>query len=176
MAALRARALADLAESGLAESDADLRFGVEMRYRGQMNEIAVAMPERPTEPGASARLREAFETLYRLRFGAGTLRAGGALEVVSFRVDAVVPTAKPPLARREVAAPSLAPASRRPVYLRGRGHVDAAIHDFGVLPEGAVIEGPAVIERDMTTIWVPPEAAARIDAYGNIEIRPEGQT
>ena len=175
-AALRRRADADLAASGLAPDAASLHYGVEMRYRGQMNEISVTLPERAAEVGAATRLREAFESLYRERYGAGAVRAAAALEIVSFQIDAAVATGAPPLAVRHVEAPNAAPIRTREVFIRGRGRIVAAIHDFGALPAAADIHGPAVIERDMTTIWVPPGASAALDIHGNLEIRPQTQS
>ena len=172
IAALRERAEADLAASGLAPDSATLHYGVEMRYRGQMNEISVPLPERATEAGAAGRLRDAFEDVYRDRYGAGTVRADAALEVVNFRIDAVVATEAAPLALRNVEAPSPHPIRSRAVFVRGKGRIQAAIHDFAALAPATEIAGPAVIERDMTTIWIPPGAAARLDVYGNLEIRP----
>lgn len=173
-AVLRARAEADLEAGGLAPERAAFRYAVEMRYRGQMNEISVSLPEAPEAAWTPARLRAAFEASYRGCYGAGALREGAALEAVSFQLDAAVETEPPPLARRRASGRAARPASRRRVFVAGLGRVDAAVHDFDGLPAAAEIPGPAVIERDMTTVWVPPGAGAALDAYGNVEIRPAG--
>ena len=35
-------------------------------------------------------------------------------------------------------------------------------------------EGPAVIESDNTTIWLPPGASGELAAYGNLKISTGG--
>jgi N-methylhydantoinase A len=59
------------------------------------------------------------------------------------------------------------------IFHRGVGWIDAEIHDFNGLLPGAEIFGPAVIERDNTTIWLPPGTTAMLDPFGNVEIEPK---
>ena len=66
-----------------------------------------------------------------------------------------------------------APGRRRPVYLRGRGFVDADVYAYDDLAAGAPLAGPAVIERESTTIWLPPGTSATLDVYGNLAIDVE---
>ena len=173
MAALARRAEADLAASGLAPDDAAIRYSVEMRYRGQMNEISLDLPDGAAEPGLADRLRHAFGTLYEQRYGASAVRQAAGLEIVSFGIEAVVAADVPRFAERAGASTGPRPTGRRRVHRRGAQPLEAEIHDFAALAPGADFAGPAVIERDMTTIWVPPSATARLDRLGNIEIQPE---
>ena len=172
MAALARRAEADLAASGLAAGDAAIRYSVEMRYRGQMNEISLDLPDGAAEAGLADRLRHAFQALYAERYGASAVRPAAELEIVSFGIEATLGAEPPPVAERAVAAAGPGAVGRRRVHRRGAEPLEAEVHDFGNLAPGAQVAGPAVIERDMTTVWVPPAALARLDRLGNIEIRP----
>ncbi|MDE0334788.1 MAG: hydantoinase/oxoprolinase family protein [Defluviicoccus sp.] len=172
--ALARRAGADLAASGFATGDATIRYSVEMRYRGQMNEITLDLPEGGAEPGLAGRLRRAFESLYEQRYGASAVRASAGLEIVSLGVEASVAAEIPAFAERASPEAGPGPARRRRIHRRGAEPLDAEIHDFATLGPGAAVAGPAVIEREMTTVWVPPSALARVDRLGNIEIAPEG--
>ena len=172
MTVLAGRAEADLAASGLAIEDAAIRYGVEMRYRGQMNEISLDLPDGAAGAGLAERLRHAFQTLYAERYGASAVRPAAGLEIVSFGIEATVGADPPPVAQRAVAAAGPGSVGRRGVHRRSAEPLEAEIHDFATLRTGAVVAGPAVIERDMTTIWIPPSALARLDRLGNIEIRP----
>ena len=172
--ALARRAEADLAASGFLPGDATIRYSVEMRYRGQMNEITLDLPEGGAKPGLADRLRRAFRSLYEQRYGASAVRASAVLEIVSLGVEASVAADIPAFAERPSPEATSGPACRRRIHRRGAPPLDAEIHDFDTLDSGAAIAGPAVIERDMTTIWVPPAASARVDRLGNIEIAPEG--
>lgn len=175
LAALARRAEADLAASGFAAEDAAIRYSVEMRYRGQMNEVSLDFPEGGTEPGLAGRLRRAFESLYERRYGASAVRAAAGLEIVSFGVEASVAAEVPEFSERASPPAAPGPVRRRRIHRRGADPLEAEIHDFATLGPAAAVAGPAVIERDMTTIWVPPSALARVDRLGNIEIAPEGR-
>ncbi len=109
-------------------------------------------------------------------FGAGTVRAGTPLELISFRVEATRATRRPTLAaRKETAIAQTGPESRQ-VYIRGTGKVDASILDFAALKADHEYQGPAIIERDTTTIWLPPGASATMDMLGNIAIVPQTES
>ena len=69
---------------------------------------------------------------------------------------------------------SSAPARRRPVYLRGRGFIDAAVFAFDDLAANVPVAGPAIVERESTTIWLPRATSATLDVYGNLAIEVEG--
>jgi N-methylhydantoinase A len=116
-------------------------------------------------------LRSAFEALYRRRYGAGTFRREMPLEIINFRAEAVKPTEKPPFAalfKDGRGAP--AAHTRRRVYQRTSGWIDASVYAFGDLAAGATIPGPAIVERESTTVWLPPGARATLDVYGNLTI------
>jgi N-methylhydantoinase A len=157
--------------SGLDTTQAKMRYSVDMRYVGQMNEVPVSLSRGRLRPSDSRTLRESFEALYRQRYGAGTTRAQAPLEIISFQAEAVTPTEKPafsPLFENKPASP--APPRRRPVYLRGRGFIDAAVYSFDRLAPDIPMAGPAIIERESTTIWLPPSTRATLDVYGNLTI------
>ena len=172
-AELRARAAADLAEAGFDAADCRFRYRMELRYQGQMNEITLDWPRDRMDGDDADALRRLFEDHYERRFGAGTTRPESPLELISFRVEASHPTQRPDLAAVESGYTAPPEVRLRPVYLRGRGFVDAEIVDFRTLAAGAAMAGPAVIERDTTTLWIPPGCTATMDAWGNIAIESE---
>ena len=177
LAELEERALADLLASGLDPARVRMRTTFDMRYVGQMNEVPLDWPGRRLAPADLAGLRTAFEALYRQRFGAGAAHGDSPLEIISFRVEAIHATAKPDFARlfQERPGAVIAPRGRRPVYLRGRGWTESAIYAWGDLLAGVTLPGPAVIERESTTIWLPPGTSATLDPWGNLAIDVEGQ-
>jgi len=170
---VEARARADMTASGHAPDDAEMRYRIDMRYRGQMNEVSLPWPVGRLDSTSVDGLRDAFEALYQRRFGAGTIRRETPLELISFRAEAVLETDKPNFAILERGACD-SPERRRKVYRRGDGWLDARVIYFDNLAPSQPIEGPAVIECDNTTIWLPPSASGELDAYGNLEIRTGG--
>jgi N-methylhydantoinase A len=170
-AELAESARSDMRASGLDPAEATMRYGVEMRYMGQMNEIPLPWPRDRFEDTDVPALRTAFEALYQQRYGAGTFRRETPLEIISFRAEAVKTTDKPrfaPLFQDRRAGDG--PHRQRPVYMRGRGWIVAAIYAFDDLAPATPIAGPAVIERESTTIWLPPGARATLDVYGNLAL------
>jgi N-methylhydantoinase A len=173
LAELAERVRADMRTSGLDPAQAAMRFGVDMRYVGQMNEVPVALRHGGLEAQDGKTLRAHFEALYQQRYGAGTTRAQAPLEVISFLAEAVTTTEKPafaPLFAGRRPAPAAAPHRQRPVYVRGRGPIQASVHSYATLAPDMPIAGPAIIERESTTIWLPPSASATLDPYGNLAI------
>lgn len=170
---LRATAAADIEAAGIAPVTCTFRHRIEMRYRGQMNEVTLDWPSDRFETDDIDALRDLFEAYYQKRFGAGTVRAETPLELISFRVEAIHKTRRPDLAAIDDTAIEQSGPKTRPVYLRGMGYVDADIIDFAALKTGTPYHGPAVIERDTTTIWLPPGATATMDTLGNVAIVPQ---
>lgn len=170
---LRAAAAGDMEAAGIDPAACTFRHCIEMRYRGQMNEVTLDWPSDRFDADDIEVLRNLFEGYYEKRFGAGTVRAQTPLELISFRVDATHATRRPALAALDETAIAPSGPKTRPVYLRGTGYVDADIIDFAALKSGPTYHGPAVIERDTTTIWLPPGATATMDVYGNLAIVPQ---
>jgi N-methylhydantoinase A len=171
LAELAARARADLRASGFDPAEAAMRYGVDMRYMGQMNEVPLPWPRGQIEAADVPALRAAFEALYQQRYGAGTTRREAPLELISFRAEAVKATEKPafaPLFADKRGKP--APRRQRSVYMRGVGWIEAAVYAFDDLVPGAPLAGPAIIDRESTTIWLPAGARATLDVYGNLAI------
>ncbi|MDE0794473.1 MAG: hydantoinase/oxoprolinase family protein [Alphaproteobacteria bacterium] len=171
--ALRAAAAADMEAAGINPAACTFRHRIEMRYRGQMNEVTLDWPSDRFDVDDIEVLRDLFEAYYQKRFGASTIRAQTPLELISFRVEATHPTSRPALAALDETAIALSSPKTRPVYLRDTGFMDADIIDFAALKAGPTYHGPAVIERDTTTIWLPPGASATMDTFGNLAVIPQ---
>ncbi len=169
-AELAERAQADMRASGLDVARTFMHYGLDMRYVGQMNEVPLPCTRGQLEGADVAGLRTAFETLYQQRYGAGTTRAQAPLEIISFRAEAVKTTEKPTFAPLFAGKRGSATPRRRPVTMRGHGRLDAAVHNFNDLAPDGPVAGPAIIERESTTIWLPPATRATLDVYGNLAI------
>ncbi|HTV88239.1 MAG TPA: hydantoinase/oxoprolinase family protein [Stellaceae bacterium] len=142
-----------------------------MRYRGQGHEIAVPLPARAYDAGDGAALMAAFETAYRRLYS--RVIPGVEVEVLSWVLLLAAPA---PHAAAD--APPEPPPSR-PQAARRRAAFDAdaaefaeiAIYERDTLVPGAVISGPAIIVEDETSTVVTRHFDARIDAFGDIDMR-----
>jgi N-methylhydantoinase A len=172
---LKSRVLSDMRTAGFDPDELLVRYKIDLRYEGQMNEVTLAWNSDQLAEADLDRLREAFERLYAQKFGAGTTHAKSALELISFRAEAVKEVPKPDLAPVFTAANGRGRESHarsRRVYQHGLGWLEADVYEFDHLEPGRLYTGPAVIERQSTTVWLPVRAAARVDVFGNLDIEP----
>jgi N-methylhydantoinase A len=134
-----------------------------------MNELTVELPR--AEGDFAAQVRTAFEAEYATRFGAVTIPRRGRIELITFRVEALVGAVRPPTATipARTGAP-LAPTGRRRIFTRQYGDAQAAIYDGAALLAGDRMAGPALIGRSDTTIFIPTGHHAEVDAHGNVHI------
>jgi N-methylhydantoinase A len=90
------------------------------------------------------------------------------VQLVSLRLAAI--GVIPPLTvRQQPAAPGTSSAKpARDVWFRGTGTIAAEVHDRARMPEGALVDGPAVVESLESTILIPPGWQARMDGDGFI--------
>jgi len=171
--ALIATALADMEASGHPASEAVIRRTLDIRYQSQMHDLNVEWHDEDLTAGGVPLVRRGFEKAYAAKYGAGTTRAESPLEVMTFRVDAIHKTDKPAI-KPELLGPADASGARkgtRTVSLRHVGALDHAVYDGGALAPGHSIDGPAIIERRDTTIFLPQGHAATVDEYRNVRIR-----
>jgi N-methylhydantoinase A len=162
---LERRAQEELSESGASIAGLQFSYIIDVRYVGQNFELPV-----PTEP-EDAQLREQI----RARFHAehrkvyGFVRETSVLELVTFRLRAIVPTARPratnELAARQHGKPS---GNRAVVFDEADGPIACELYQRASLAAGECIDGPAIIEQMDTTTIVPPGFCALVHPSGNL--------
>jgi N-methylhydantoinase A len=126
-----------------------LRLGLDLRYSGQAYEIPVWFDDLPADGAA---IRAAFSRAHQQRYGYARAKLG--IEVVNYRVRAMQAVG----GQLHLAGPA---ASAPPTIVTGEilhagSRVKAAYANRASLPEGYVIDGPAVIEEPTSTTLVPP--------------------
>jgi N-methylhydantoinase A len=92
------------------------------------------------------------------------------VQIVSVRLAAIGTI--PPLLIRDTPAPSGTDAakSKRQLWFREAGAVDAIIYDRRRMPPGLKVAGPAVIESLESTILVPPGWQAKMNEDGCVHL------
>ena len=143
------------------------RRSVEMRYRGQGHEIAIALPDGPLDAAALRVLRATYEARYEAQFGQ---RMGDVpLELLTWQVQ--VGTADAAEARAAAAAPRPASAAtgRRAVFDPTEGRLlDVPTYDRPGLQPGMALDGPALVVEPQTTTWVPGGWRCSVVAGGHL--------
>ncbi len=172
--ALERRGLAEIAVEGVAAADIALERSADMRYVGEGHEVMVPLPRGLVGAAAAAHMWSDFHRVHQETFGFH-YRGGQEVELVSLRVQAVGRVHRPRTARMNGDGRAVPTSSgRRPVYWRGSGWVDCAIHRRGDLGRGAGIVGPAIVEEYGSTLVVPESWQLAVDDYANLvlEKRP----
>jgi N-methylhydantoinase A len=137
---------------------------LDMSYVGQTHTVAVPLAG-TLDAGA---IRAAFEARYRAAYG--RLLEGIAMRVLNLRVAVIGRRPKLDLIGLAPApGGSVAAAQRgtRRIYVDG-GYADAPVYARLVLPTGAVVAGPAILEQPDTTIFIDPGLAGSVDRFGNV--------
>lgn len=154
---------------------------VSMRYRGQGHELQVALGATRLDADAHALLRERFEAAYLARFGRLVPRA--PIEMLGWSVRLSAPQRVAGMTARDdqpdatvsshldrhAGAADPTPTAERPVLDQSlRERVASRFYRRDDLVEGTHIRGPAIIVDRETTVVVPPNFNARVDATGHL--------
>ncbi len=164
--ALEDRARRDLNAEGIALADISLERILDMRYRGQSHEIAVAQPE-----GAS--WLDGFHAAHHRLYG--HRHDDAPVEIVNVRLRAVGRTPKPDLQPLPEGDPDASAAciGRAPVWFSPVKPTLAALYLRERLLAGNRLAGPVVIfQLDATTV-IPPGWRAAVDCWGNLILHHE---
>jgi N-methylhydantoinase A len=172
--ALEARAHAQMERDGIPRARRSLQFSLDMRHKGQINEIEVMLPEARLSDKFLEKLHERFYLRYEQLYGRGSSYRGTGIEIVTPRLRASAPTPRPKLKRvstltRRI-APQAARGKREIWWSELKRRVKTPIYDGALLVPGNRIKGPTVVETSDTTIVVHPGRTLGVDAFANFEI------
>ena len=172
--ALRDRVHQQLEEEGIPRVDQAIQLSLDMRHKGQINEVEISVKSEYLEVDDLKRLQEQFFENYELIYGKGASLPWARLEAVTFRVRASAETLKPDVQRsRELTSviDDDALGSERLVYWSEPAElINTSTYVGEKLKPGNQIIGPAVIETSNTTVVVHPGRTANVDPFGNFEI------
>ena len=174
--ALEAQAVAELEANGVAPENITTAREIEMRYRGQVHEVRVPVPDGPLDGERLDATMDEFRRRYNRRYGSGAA-AAAAVEARTFVVRGVGRQPKPELHPQALgpADPSAAQVSERPVWFRPLGgFVPTPIYRRELLRPGNRVPGHAIIEAVDTTMVIHPGQRAEVDAWGNILLDTTG--
>jgi N-methylhydantoinase A/oxoprolinase/acetone carboxylase beta subunit len=163
-AALENEGGAMLARANVPPARRQFERSVDARYARQSYELAVPVPAGVFDRARLIQIAEAFHDLHGRTYGHDN--RSEPVQIVNVRVTAI--GAIPPLAVRDAPAASGSNAvkSRRPLWFRASGEVEADVFDRARMPAGVAAQGPAVIESLESTILVPPGWHARMNEDG----------
>jgi N-methylhydantoinase A len=168
---IEARARQMMAGEGIAPARQRFEFSLDVRHKGQINEVEVLIPWKRVPGDYEPRLRRMFVARYEQLYGKGSALAGATLEIVVCRLRARALTPRPKLTKARALTrriPKVAVLKPRTIWWQGLKKTP--VYDGAMLAVGNVLRGPAIVETADTTVVVHPGTTLRVDALGNFEI------
>jgi N-methylhydantoinase A len=172
--ALRKKASRMMKGEGIAEKRQRFEFSLDIRHKGQINEVEIHLPWVQVPNAYEPALRKMFVERYEKLYGRGSALAGAQLEIVVCRLRARALTPQPKLVRAKSSSakiPAAAVRKKRQIHWPDLGRRQATqVYDGERLLAGNRIKGPAIVETSDTTVVVHPGSTLTLDALGNFEI------
>jgi N-methylhydantoinase A len=173
-ARLEAEARKRMADEGIARNRQTFEFSLDVRHKGQINEVEVPVAGNKLPAGYEPRLRADFVTRYEQLYGHGAALPGAQLEIVTFRLRARALTPRPKLVKSKklaTAIPRAAVRAPREIYWSDLKRArKTPVYDGERLVPGNRVNGPVIVETADTTVVVQPGRRLRVDALGNFEL------
>jgi N-methylhydantoinase A len=163
----------DLEADGVPVALRSVHHEVDLRFMRQKHELTLSHRGRFDEAAQHA-LVAAFHEEYERRYGKGALGAGAPTEVAVVRAVGEGSTVRAMLRSWADDRASGTPPSvgTRDVCLDRTGRrVPVPVCALDDLRPGQVIEGPALVDGEDTTIWVSPGVVATVDDWRSINLR-----
>jgi N-methylhydantoinase A len=162
--ALERKGAAMLDRAGVASGRRRFERSVDARYRRQSYELSVPAPPQPVDQATLGKIAASFHERHLQTYGHDN--RDEPVQIVSVRLAAIGTI--PPLAVRDRTAPpgTDATKSKRQLWFRETGAVEATIYDRRRMPSGLEVAGPVVIESFESTILVPPGWLATMNEDG----------
>jgi len=171
---LESNAKAVMTTEGIAEGRQRFEFSLDVRHKGQINEVEVLLASSGLKSDYESPLRKRFVERYEQLYGRGSALAGVQLEIVVCRLRARALTPRPRLVSTKKGTKRIAAKAvlkKREIYWPDLGgHRPTPVYDGDRLLIGNRIEGPAVVETADTTVVVHPRTTLRLDELGNFEL------
>ncbi|MBX5492761.1 MAG: hydantoinase/oxoprolinase family protein [Chloroflexi bacterium] len=163
---LEARGRQEIERFGVELLGITVRRSADMRYVRQEHAVTVQLPPHLGSEEDRALVKRLFDAAHEQRYSHSAPEE--ECELVSLRVAVIGEVRKPPLERRNATGETPRPRGYREVYVEGSGWQRWPAYARAVLPPGATLEGPALVDEPGTTTVVEPGDRLRVDGYGNL--------
>ena len=167
---LMAAAKQDLLAEGLDPDKARYGLELDMLYGGQVNVKRMSSPLLFIRSEADAKaVYDEFEREFSESFSPLVVNRPGGVYLDSFVLRVTVPTEKPPLEHHPLGKSNSRHAmsgARQAYWPELREFTETPVYSFEMLQPGNVVQGPAVIDAELTTVVIPPGQHFSVDQHG----------
>ncbi|MBI2931889.1 MAG: hydantoinase/oxoprolinase family protein [Planctomycetes bacterium] len=168
---LERRGQAELDEDGIGERDRKILWSADLRFEGQSYELNVPVTRKTRLTDLDVkRILDEFNRLHERIYAFKAVDEKSVFVNVRVTAIGLSPEIRPPKPARGGAPAKDALKGLRRVCFDGTGFAESRIYERNRLKAGNVIEGPAVVEEEISCTVVPPRTSLRVDAIGNLLI------
>lgn len=169
-AKIRENAVENMVSYGFAREAMVFKYAVDARYAGQAFELQIDFDELP---GSAAEVAEKFHRLHLARYGCNS--PDNEVEIVNYRLKTMIPQNNHLLEEMKYnAVTEEYEVSRSQIYMKGTW-MDCDFYTWSRLPRQAVIHGPAVVEDDTTTCFIPESWEGALQENGSLLLQWKGE-
>jgi N-methylhydantoinase A len=162
----------ELATAKMVEDQMIFRRFADMRYVGQEHTVKVPIPGGRLEEKEVAEINERFHQLHEHAY---TFRLESPVELVNFHLTALGQVEKPKITYlnkdKARSAKEAFKGERRVLF--DKGFLATPTYERDLLPVGATLSGPVIIEEPAATTVVFPGQRLSVDGYGFLHIEEE---
>ncbi len=177
VASLEAEGQALLEQEGVPTERISHQVSLDLRYLKQYHEVTVPVPRQAVKEADWDAIAKLFHGEHDRLYGYELSQEGTRLEIINVRVRSVGSVDKPALARCEhgSADASAALKGRRRAFVPEReAFEEIPVYDGHRLLAGNTIDGPALIERTDTTLFVSAMYRASVDEHATCVLERVG--
>ena len=171
---IEAEVVAELQEEGFTPDEIEIDRYADMRYQAQVHQLSVPVPDGDLTDSDMESVIDDFEAIYEERYGEGAGYSESGFELVTTRCDAYGATTKPSLSAKPMAGDATPRRTDEVYWPSAKEYLDTDRYHGDDLGQGAVIDGPAVIAMEHTTVAIPPNDTCEVDELNNFVINIGG--
>jgi len=172
---LESAVVADLRAEGFDDDEVTINRYADVRYQAQVHQLSVPVPAGALTGEDMQTVVDRFERQYEERYGEGAGYSESGFELVTTRCDAYGETTKPSRSADQLSGQPEPRRTDEVYWPTVEGYRETARYHGDDLGEGAVIDGPAVITMEHTTVAIPPTDVCEVDDRNNYVIIIGGQ-
>lgn len=157
-----------LEDAGFNDEEITIEPEGRFKFKGQLFDHPVKLPSGGITNDDIEAIQRNFPSIYEDEYGPGTAWEDVPVIMRAMRVTGVGKTDKPKPKKQRVEAGHANSKTSREVYLpfeRGSKNVD--VYNGETLNPETTITGPSIVEKGITTIFIPSGYETSIDAYNN---------
>ena len=162
-------------DDGFDFDDCALDWSADLRFQGQVYEVAMPLDDRPFGLGDASRMAEEFPAVYERQCGKGAAWADSAVHLLNLNATCSAARPRPKLENvwKGGSGVDATASSSRTVALGGGAHAETPVFVEADLPPGTVARGPAIIDMHDTTLVVEDGWSALRDGFHNFVLTHE---